>query len=165
MYEYTPKFEKKREKLLAIFVIGLSVIVYAISATGLLPFPGIFQMLAVCGITAGILILTMYVLPHYTYRIEPREEGSGALDFVIVEYTGRRSITVCRVSVSSVIEVVCVTKETKATIDQAKKGKHFYNYTGVLFDEVRYCAHLEENGESFFVYFCPDAKLLQYLNQ
>ena len=165
MYEYTPKFEKKKEKLLSLFIIALSVILYVVAASGKLPSPGIFQMLSLCGITAGILLLSMYVLRRYTYRIEAREEGSEELDFVIVEYTGKRGITVCRVSLSSVIEVVRLTEQTKPVLQQAKKGKHFYNYTGVLFDEEQYCAHLEECGETFFVYFCPDEKLLKYLNR
>ncbi len=160
MYEYSPQFKKKKEKLLAWLFVALGVTLYVTSQYPGAPVPGILQILGVCSLAGSILIVSMYILRSYSYALTEGEEGT--IDFVITEHYSRRKTVVCRVSLADVISVAPLEQIAKRE-DGKKEKETVYSYTGVLFDEKRYRIELQAHGEHFFVIICADEMLLRYL--
>ncbi len=158
MYEYAPKFAKKKEKLLTALVLVIGLLIYFVSFIPGVPYGALFQIAGVCGIAAMILLFSMVVARNYVYAIEEDEDGS--LDFIITELYGRRRMVVCRVSLTSVSMALPRTEETRAQLSSEKSGKRIYNYTGVLFDEERYYLRITEGGETFLVQICANKDLI-----
>ena len=159
MYEYHPKFKKKKEKLLAWFFAALGVVLYFSAQFPGAPVPGVIQILAICSFAGCILILSMCVLRSYSYEIvEGNEEGMR--DFVITEHYSRRKTVVCRVGLDDIISVIQLDPKWKK-----EKGTTLYTYTGVLYDETRYLVEMQAHGEHFFVIICADQTLLKLLTE
>ena len=155
MYLYHPKFQKKKEKLLAWFLVALGVALYIASQFPEVPIPGLVQILGVGSLAVCILIVSMYVLRSYSYELVENEEGK--TDFIITEHYSRRKTVVCRVGLSDVVSVVPYDQNRK------KEKNTVYTYTGILFDEKRYLLEMQANGEHFFVIICADETLLNLL--
>ena len=161
MYAYRPNFQKKKEKLLCLFLALLGAVLYGSSQIPNAPFPGLIQILGIACFAAAILLISMCLMRRYDYVLEENENGS--YDFIITEYYGRRQMAVCRVSLADIQSVLPLTSETKAQRKSLKKqGKH-YSYTGVLFDEKRYLVEMQAHGEHVFVCICADETLLNLL--
>ncbi len=158
MYAYHPKFQKKKEKLLAWFLVALGVALYIASQYPGAPVPGLIQILGVGCLAGTILLVSMCVLRSYSYELVQGEEKT---DFIITEYYSRRKTVVCRVGLDDIGWVAPYTSELKDTIS---KEKHkVYSYTGVLFDENRFIVEMNAHGEYFFVIICADETLLKLL--
>jgi hypothetical protein len=156
MYVYSPKFEKKKEKLLSLFLAVLGVALYFASQFPGAPVPGVIQILGVGCLAGAILLISMCVLRSYSYEVVEDEEGK--TDFVIAEHYSRRKTVVCRVALADVVSVVPLDPDWK-------KGKEtLYTYTGVLFDEKRYLVEMNTHGEHLFVIICADEALLDLLS-
>jgi hypothetical protein len=156
MYVYSPKFEKKKEKLLSLFLAVLGVALYFASQFPGAPVPGVIQILGVGCLAGAILLISMCVLRSYSYEVVEDEEGKH--DFVITEYYSRRKTVVCRTALADVVSVVPLDPNWK-------KGKEtLYTYTGVLFDEKRYLVEMNTHGEHLFVIICADEALLDLLS-
>ncbi len=159
MYAYCPKFQKKKEKLLAWFFVALGVVLYITSQYPGAPIPGILQILGVCSLAGSILIVSMCVLRSYSYELVQGEEEK--IDFIITEHYSRRKTVVCRVALDDVASVALYDPELKNTI---LKEKHkVYSYTGVLFDENRFIVEMNAHGEHFYVIICADEMLMNLL--
>ena len=157
MYAYHPQFKKKKEKLLAWFLVALGIVLYITSQYPGAPIPGVLQIIGVCSLAGSILVVSMYILRSYSYEIiEGEEEGKN--DLVITEHYSRRKTVVCRVGLDSVVSVTPYDPNWK------KEKNTVYTYTGVLFDEKRYLVEMEAHGEHFFVIICADETLLGYLS-
>ena len=103
MYLYHPKFQKKKEKLLAWFLVALGVALYVASQFPGVPVPGLVQILGVGSLAGCILIVSRYVLRSYSYELVENEEGK--TDFIITEHYSRRKTVVCRVGVEDIVSV------------------------------------------------------------
>lgn len=159
MYVYSPKFEKKKEKLLSLFLAILGVVLYVTSQFPGAPVPGLIQILGVGCLAGAILLISMCVLRSYSYELVEGEMGK--TDFIITEYYSRRKTVVCRVGLDDVGWTAPYTSELKNTIS---KEKHkVYSYTGVLFDENRFIVEMNAHDEHFFVIICADETLLNLL--
>ncbi|MBQ7336725.1 MAG: hypothetical protein IJW92_09675 [Clostridia bacterium] len=166
MYEYAPQFPKKREKMLALGIGATSLLFYVTSLIEGVPIPALLQLLAVCGFVAVVMLISLYILRRYSYRVEYREraEIGSVPDLIITEQYSRRTTVVCRVSVSSVRAVMPVNGETQKKINAEKHAHKLYRYAGVLFGEEQYYLAIEENGELFYVHLCADAELIRLLS-
>ncbi len=162
MYAYRPQFAKKKEKLLAWFLIALGFVLYISAHIPGAPFPGVIQILAVGSFAGAILLISMCIMRRYDYVLEETEKGS--IDFIITEYYGRRQMVVCRVGLSDVCSVLPLTKETEEQYKALKNEKNRYSYTGVLFDEKRYLVEMNAHGEHIFVIICADECLAELLS-
>ena len=160
-YEYAPRFQKKKEKLLCYGLLGLAAALIALSYVPGVPYPGYVQLLGMGAIVAMIMIFSMCVAHHYAYRIVECENGE--LDFVVTEYYGKRVTVVCRVAVASVVSATPWNKETRKRFFEQKKGVPSYVYSGVLFDEAQYVLDVDEGGTRFFVRICADETLIRLL--
>ena len=96
MYKYSPQFKKKKEKLLAWFLVAIGAVLYITSQYPGAPIPGVLQILGVCSFAACILLISMCVLRSYSYELLQGEDGK--TDFVITEHYSRRKTVVCRVT-------------------------------------------------------------------
>ena len=155
MYVYHPDFKKKKEKLLAWFLVALGAALYVASQFPSVPVPGVIQILGVGALAGCILIVSMYILRSYSYEITEDEDGKR--DFLITEHYSRRKTVVCRVGLEDVISVVPYDPNWK------KEKQTVYTYTGVLFDEDRYLVEMNTHGEHIFVIICADQSLLELL--
>ena len=155
MYLYHPKFQKKKEKLLAWFLVALGVALYVASQFPGVPVPGLVQILGVGSLAGCILIVSMYVLRSYSYELVENEEGK--TDFIITEHYSRRKTVVCRVGVEDIASVTLLDSNWK------KEKQTVYTYTGILFDENRYLVEMNTHGEHLFVIICADETLLKLL--
>ena len=156
MYAYHPKFQKKKEKLLAWFLVALGVVFYITSQYPAAPIPGVLQIVGIGSLAGSILVVSMYILRSYSYELVEGEEGK--TDFVITEYYSRRKMVVCRVGLDCIASVVPFDPNRK------KEKNTVYTYTGVLFDEKRYLVEMNAHGEHFFVIICADETLLNFLS-
>lgn len=163
MYAYRPKFEKKKEKLIAWFLTALGFILYITSRIPKVPVPGIWQILGVFCLTGMILLVSMCLMRRYDYVLEQTEDGE--VDFIITEYYGRRATVVCRVFLSDISSVLPLTKETQEQHKALKKQGTHYSYTGLLFDESRYLVEMQAHGEHVFVRICADETLVKLLER
>ena len=155
MYLYHPKFQKKKEKLLAWFLVALGVALYVASQFPGVPVPGLVQILGVGSLAGCILIVSMYVLRSYSYELVENEEGK--TDFIITEHYSRRKMVVCRGGVEDIVSVTLLDPSWK------KEKQTVYTYTGILFDENRYLVEMNTHGEHIFVIICADETLLKLL--
>jgi hypothetical protein len=167
MYEYTPALPKRRERLIAILLLFLGVCLFGFSQVNGIPYPIIYQFLALCALTATIILVSCYLMRHYVYSIVPRDGGSetDAPDFVVTEYYGRRISVVCRVSLDDIEEIVPITKQTKKEIKQKQKGRLFYDYTADLFSQNRYLLLITDGEHCFCARLLADETLLKCLQK
>ena len=162
MYEYAPRFQKKKEKLLTLDVLIIGLAVYFLSYVPGILYPAALQTAGFAGLGVAILLYSMLLSRRYAYSLEETEAGK--VDFIITEYYGKRATVVCRVARDSVREVILRTGETKKKIAEEQRAKSRYSYTGVLFDEERYYLCIEEAGERFVVEICASNDLLEHLS-
>ena len=163
LYEYAPVFEKRKEKLLVGLSLFLAAALYLGSQIPSAPLPWLLQVLAMVPLVALVMLTSLCLLRRYVYRIEQREDGE--LDFIIDEYSGKRKTTVCRVAVSSVLSVDPWDASARKKLSEAEKGRQFFNYTGVLFDEKQFLIEIREGGTLFFVRMCADERLIALLGE
>ncbi len=161
MYEYAPRFKKKKEKTLCWFfaLIGCLLVLLPSFLGDALPLPAVVQALGVGCIAVMILIFSLVVSKHYIYSIAEADEDGNA-DFLITECAGPRRTVVCRVSTTSVLEVIPVTEESRKIYASRASGMRQYHYTGVLFGEDRRYLKIEEGGETFLVQICATDDLI-----
>ena len=159
MYKYSPRFEKKKEKLLAWFLTALGIILYITARIPGAPFPAFIQTAAVGCLAGMILLVSMCVMRSFDYTLEQNENGQ--TDFTVTEYYGRRTTVVCRVALHDVESVTPYDPNWKKGISNEKIT--VYSYTGLLFDEKRYLIEINAHDEHFFVIICADVTLLKLL--
>ena len=121
MGEYTSTARKGREIATAAMLSGVAIGVFYLSQIPNLPFPVLFQLLAVLLLTGAVMIITRYVMRRYTCRLEAGQNGT---NFVIIEHYGKRDTVVCRVYASQIRSAVRLTKTVwKESAEQRKEKK------------------------------------------
>ena len=166
MYEYTPARKKTRELITALLLVGIAIAIYSVSQIPKLPYPALFQLVAVFFLVGAVLIVTRFVMRQFTFRVERTEEG--AMDLVVVERYGRRLTTVCRISVDRIRMAERPIGEKRRVLAEKKKGKRVYRYTAEFFAPdlciVETGADDAPDGESIFLEICADETLFSILN-
>lgn len=167
MYEYNPGLTKKRERLISVILLLLGVALFAFSQIKGIPFPVIYQLLALAALTAFIILLSRYLMRRYTYRVMPRSHTGDGMppDFVVTEYYGRRVTVVCRVSVNDVEEIIPITKENRREWKANQGGRFFYDYTSDLFSKNRFIIVVTDGEHRFTARILADETLLNLLKK
>ena len=112
MYEYIPQTNKAKEKnTVSALLLGGFAIMIVTSVADNMPLKWIFQLIGLLIITAGIFIMTRYLYKSFLYRVSPTEDGTA--DLSVIELQKKSRITVCRISVSGILEVHHLTLEKK----------------------------------------------------
>lgn len=132
MYEYTPTPRNRGEKLLVCLSLVFAAASFGASMIDGVPYPAIFQLVAVIFLTAALALANRSLLRSYTYTVTETE--SGIPDFLITEHYGKKHTAVCRVSVEQVLwaEIFPVREREKLRLAE-KDADMIYRYLAELF--------------------------------
>ncbi len=125
MYEYRPTYFKKKEKSYCLVLTLAAIILLALSRIPQMPLPVLWQAVAVAALAVAVMLLSRYLLRSYIYRIEENDRGR---DLVILMQTGRRTRTVCRVSVDYIEHALRLTPENSQAQKAARRGHTVWLY-------------------------------------
>lgn len=167
MYEYSSKSNKKTEKTVFFGLLGLATLFYVGSIIPNMPFPAVLQLVAFALLAVAIIVVSKFMLCHYVYCVEKREDDSPmgeGYDFVVVERIGKRAITVCRFDTEKILSVRRVTAENKKALALEHRGKNVYRYTAEMRADNVYLLAAEQNGEPVYVYILSDTVLEKLLS-
>lgn len=132
-YEYTPDNKNVAEKVLAGLALVLAAACFGVSRLDGIPYPAIFQFVAVAFLAAAFVIANKSILRSYTYTVTEPDEA-GEREFLITEHYGRRNTAVCRVTLSQVTAVCAVAAGEKAVIRETERAANvIYRYLTPLF--------------------------------
>ena len=157
-YEYSPKPERRRERLLTGFLFSLAMVLMILSYLPTMTLPWIPQILAVGLLSGGVYFLARYLLRSFFYRLE--ESRLGGTDLVVVEKCGKRLQTVCRISTLDVSLAEKLSRENQKQLLAKTKGSRFYRYQAQTDPVDHYLLTFLENGETAYLLICADQRLI-----
>ena len=163
MYEYFPKEPKKRERLLLACLAVGAFSLYGISRIPAMPFPAIWQLLAVVLLGGVVVVLTQYLIRDFCYRIEMSEDGA-VPDFTVTEYCGKRITVVCRISLNDIVELRPITDKEYKHLTRTQKGRRVYDYTCRIDPGNLYLLTARDKDELYDVRIVADERLAEYLS-
>ena len=161
MYQYAPKSEKKTETLLLLITSLLGVFCFVCSKLPGMVYPFILQAISLGFFAFSIINASKYRLTRFVYSIETGHDG--ATELVVVQHSGRRMVTVCRIPLSSVCEVTTATRENIKHLMKTRRQKTVYRYTGEMFLQRGLMLDVEYGGESFGLLILSDETLERIL--
>lgn len=166
MYEYTPKYTRKKEGLTLAMLLSVALLLLAVSRLPQAPLPSLWQLAAVILLTAAVLVAVRFLLRSYTVRLAPREDVRSPIpDLTVVERMGRRTQTVCRVSLADVVSAEPITPESKAALRAKRRGKRVWLYYAEM-NPPNLCQLTVMDGEEcVFILLQADEKLLSFLQK
>ena len=128
--------------------------------------PALFQLVAICFITASIYIASAYLLREYTFELannfkKDAIHTSEMYDFIIMEQKGKRSVKVCHLEMSDVTEINEITPTNAKQINAARKNKKKYTYNTqfAASRKIEVCAEI--NGDQLSIIVTYDEELLR----
>ena len=166
MYEYTPKYTRKKEILTVVTLLVLAAILIIVSKTAGAPFPALWQLAAFVLLTAMIFITIRFLLRSYTCRVFPREDEMGeGMDLTVIERVRKHAQTVCRVSVSDIVDAEWLKKENRRALAEKRKGKRAWFYYAEL-NASNLCQLTVRDGEDcFYLILQADERLFFLLKK
>ena len=164
MYRYCSAAPKTRERWLTWSACMLGLVFFAPTKLPGILVPGIFRLLGFLHITAFLILLFSCVLPSYSYCIEPREGGyeGDAPDLVILLQQGKRTQTVCRISVRDVVSVIHVTAENRKQVERERRGVRVYHYVDRIRPDNLYLLTVRDGEYEYDLRILADERLLSY---
>ena len=160
MYEYAPRLKKTREKIWASVCLLMGAVAYGFGE--LLPYPALYQLLAVGSLAAAILITVRYLLRDYIYRIVPVEDG-GRMDLTVVEVMGKRRTVVCRVSVSDIQTIKPISEISRQKMSDRKGNAPLYRYVSEFHPSNAYFLEILDDEKTYFLEICADSELISII--
>lgn len=121
---------RKAHILSAVFIIAAALTFTARFAVD--RFQGLLDLGTVALITAFVFLYTKYLSARYYYETMVTDDGEPL--FIIRRMTGKRSVTLCRISFA---EILSIKKETREELKKHKtpRGTVKYFYTPTLMPE------------------------------
>ncbi len=163
IYEYAPKSQKKKEKLTALMLVCMAVVLLVISALPNMILPALWQLGAVLALTFSIWFFVRFLIRSYVYAVcEGRQEGE--CDLVISERVGKRVGTVLRISCADVKEAVLVTKQNRSACKGMQRSVPCWQYYAEWNCENLYQLTVCSGETLYYVLLQADQKLLSFLN-
>ena len=155
-YEYIPTPQNNKTKRLATWLFICGAILFAASGIKIIPFRFIPQILALCSLTASIMLMGRFLLRAYAYRIEDMGEGD---ELMVDEITKNMRYTVCRLELKKLVKL---TKWEEYPKDE--RGKKRYNYSPDAFGDGTYVLEFIDSAydvtaERIRIRILPDEKL------
>lgn len=157
MYEYCPKPKRTRERVMASLLLILAAISY--SCSSVLPYPIVYQLLAVISLTWMIVIVAGYLLRDYGTRLS--EDGEREAVLTVTETRGKRQTVVARFRACEIRRVEPYSKEVVRA--ERRLGHTVYRYVCELHPQNAYFAEAESNGTRFWMTFYADETLIAML--
>ena len=158
MYEYAPKPRRRKEKLLVSAAAVLAAASDGCNAIGL-PYPFVYQLVAVACLGTGILLAVRYLLRDYIYRVVSHHGGETP-DLVVTELYARRKTVVCRISLGDVTSVCPLSEQARG---DGKRRR--YCYTAERTPENGYLLSVCDGDGDYDVVICADEGLLNLIKQ
>lgn len=163
LFEFRPqKNTKKLALTTGLLIIGAAVLMLATMVIENIPYRWAIQLLSLGMLVVGIFITTRYVMKSYIYAIIRNDEGGK--DLTVTEVQSRHVITVCRIGLDNIEQVVSVPvgnreadTEVKNKIKSEKRKQ--FNYCADLFAEKYICIFVKECGEAIAIKLTWDEEL------
>ena len=153
LYEFEPRLKKIREKIVMSVCLLLSSLAYGVS--NFLPYPSLYQLLAVILLTVAVLMIVRYLLRDYVYAIHADENGE-ASELIIVEIMGKKQSVVCRVSLADVDKMIPCALFLKSEL---RRQTEIYRYVSEMVPENAFYLEISSAGKQFVVEILADRTL------
>ncbi len=163
MYEVQPKKTNNLAANLSLVLIFGGILAMYFSSLPSIPFRPVMQTVSLLIIAFAIMLLGRYVFKSFSYSIVDTE-GDG-LDFTVTELKRRSRITLTRVSLSGISEIIPLKSDAKEIMAKKKKGRKSFNYCVDLCPKESYLILCEECGEKYAIRISADEKLITLLSE
>ena len=147
MITFTPKRKVKAAGALSLSLMIAAVVIYALSTMDIFAARAVLQLISVIFATAAIFILSKYVITSFAYTV--CENDGGGYDLLVSQVSGRKNVTVCRISIGDIKKI----KHIKRGDKSCKKA---YNYSAELFARELLLLEINDEGSVFYVKLQPD---------
>ena len=124
----------------------------------------LFRLLGLCHLIVFFILLFSCVLLRYVYCIEPRDGGyaGDAPDLVILQQQGKRTVTVCRISVNDIVSVMHVTADNRKQLERERQGVRVYHYVDRIRPDNLYLLTVRDGEHEYDLRILADERLLSY---
>ncbi len=158
---YNPKPANNKARYVFAALLGSAMIAFAVCM--LTPmYRGVVSMFMGAFLVAAILIYTRYIGSEYIYEIIT--SPGGYADFVVTHRIGKRRTVLCRVDVTSVVEVRLMNdKERRAY--KSEPDTAVYSYHPTLMPESVYLLRLRSDTEKADLFIEAGAELAEILKE
>ena len=112
-----------------LFFAAILCLAFSIAGIGL---RSILQAIMLILLVAAMMICERYYVSSFEYVVTDK---TGDYDFVVLRTSGRRTNTVCRLSLSAADKLICINANEKSKPDEKSK---LYDYTGSMFPQKYY---------------------------
>lgn len=171
MYEYTPPSSpKKVTGTVLLLCAGAALLFFIPAVFPQLPFPWSFQLAGFGLLCAVVYVISRYAAKSFVYRVVPRESSEGYVegyDLLVTEVTPRSAVTVCRISIENITEIIDLSSEGSAAARKraVSEGRKRFNYISDLTAPIRCMILTTECGEKLAVSISADSHLLAILGE
>ena len=154
MHEYSPKSQKSTEKLLMGFCLLLGAVSYGFGQ--ILPYPALYQLLAVACFAATVIVTVRFLLRDYTYCVI--ENGDGTWELTVTEIMGKKRAVVCRVAIAEIGRIEPLKSASKTDPKRA-----VYRYVSEMKPKDVYLLEILDEDAPYDLVICADETLLALL--
>ena len=155
MYAFESSPARGSLHAMVISAFAAAAILFGVSDVESVPYPLIFQTVAMVCFVAAVYLCTRYSLRLYRYAVEPSgivaADGAEQYDLVVTEIVGKKQKAVARVALRDIGEVAAVRradKETRKDVrDRLLRGRQAFCYANVpILSEACYISVPEEGA-------------------
>ena len=155
MYQFQSSPARGPLHAMVMGAFAAAAILFGVSDMESVPYPAIFQTVAMVCFVVAIYLCTRYSLRLYRYAVEPggivSADGREVCDLVVTEVVGKRLKVVARVSLRDISEVAVVKHSDKEALravkDSLTVGRQVFRYANVpVMPEACYIALPEEGA-------------------
>lgn len=168
MYQYIPpKNPQKTTGIILLLLAAAAVSVFFTTVFPNMPLRWLLQLFAVGMLVAIIYITTRYVTKSYIYKISSRDREN-ALDLTVTELTGgKHAVTVCRVGMENITEILRLTPENKAEMKKKslEGGRKRFIYICDIQPPVTLLLFAEECGDPLSIMISSDEEFASLLSR
>ena len=161
-YEYRSCEPKLREKMLALWLLCLAVLLWMGSFLEAVSLPLLLQLPAAVSLLLATLLTSACLLRDYSCRIRSDERGETL--FEIIEHSRRGGRVVCRFASCDLLKILPDTKQSRRALREKHLSFRFYNYTARLFAKERRFLLFDTGEDRVCLAIPADPHLLEMLS-
>ncbi len=173
LYECAARKNFKKITGIVMILVSIAALMFLIpSVFREMPYRWMLQLLGFACLSAIIYITVKYITKSYAYAIEKKKDGT--LDLIVVELlsSGKRKLTVCRISLKNVEQVYILDKrndtdkiKSQRLLESARAEKRsVFNYYQDMAPSSMCYVLATECDEPLMIKLAPDEKLFEYLS-
>lgn len=160
MFTYKPEIKKKNALYFTFTMFTVTAICLMTGYAGL-SYSGLFQIVGLGALTAGIFVTSRYLLSTFRYYADYE---NGILSLGVEKTQGKKIITAACVALATVISVDKFTSDhlcEKKFESEYGKIKHKFNFCQNLFPRDKICVMLNFNNNPTVLYLEGDNSLIE----